>query len=491
MPLIPLTIPPGIFRNGTALQGAGRWRDCNLVRWRDGIMRPVGGWEERVSVATDSVRAAIAWADNDGDQRFAAGTATKLWTVSASNTVTDITPAGITTGLEDATVETGYGYGFYGAGYYGTPRPDTGNYSEADTWSLDTWGEFLVGCLTSDGKIYEWQLNVANDAAVVTNAPTGCLGLVVTDERFLFALGAGGNVRKVQWCDRENNTSWTPSATNEAGDIELQTNGQIMCGLRTRGQTLILTDVDAHVATYQGPPFVYGFQRVGTSCGSISRKAAVNVDQGAFWMGQRGFFVYQGDTVTEIPSEVGDYVFDNINSAQQSKIVALSNAQNGEIWWFYPSEGSTENDAYVAYSYRENHWTIGSLERTGGFDRGVFRTPIWFDSAGMSFNHEVGFNHDGASVYAESAPVQLGNGDQWMVVTDMIPDEATQGDVEATFKTKDYPNGTELTFGPYDMANPTSVRFQGRQIVVRFDQTRNSEWRVGAMRFDARPGSRR
>ena len=62
--------------------------------------------------------------------------------------------------------------------------------------------------------------------------------MVVTEERFIFALGAGGNSRKVQWCDKENNTVWTPSATNEAGDIELATAGQIMQGIRSRGVTL-------------------------------------------------------------------------------------------------------------------------------------------------------------------------------------------------------------------------------------------------------------
>jgi hypothetical protein len=264
-----------------------------------------------------------------------------------------------------------------------------------------------------------------------------------------------------------------------------------MCGLRTRGQTLILTDVDAHAATYQGPPFVYGFQRVGTACGVVSRKAAVNVDQGAFWMGQRGFFVYQGDTVAEIPCEVGDYVFDNINVAQQSKTVAVANSQNGEIWWFYPSEASIENDSYVAYSYRENHWTIGTLNRTAGIDRGVFRNPIWFDEDGQAYNHEVGLNHDGAAVFAESAPVQLGNGDQNMVLTEMIPDEVTQGDVTVTFKTRFYPNAAQTTHGPFSAVNPTGIRVQGRQIVVRFDQAVNSDWRVGSYRFNAVAGGRR
>ena len=54
---------------------------------------------------------------------------------------------------------------------------------------------------------------------------------------------------------------WT-FATNEAGDIILQTSGQIMQGLKTRGQTLIITDTDAHSAKYIGPPYVYGFDRL-------------------------------------------------------------------------------------------------------------------------------------------------------------------------------------------------------------------------------------
>ena len=139
-----------------------------------------------------------------------------------SNITTDISPADLTAGTLDAVANIGYSGGYYGLGFYGTERPDVGNYSEATTWSLDNWGEYLVACSTSDGRLLEWQLNSGADAAALANAPTDNLGLLVTEERFLFALGAGGNPRKVQWCDRENNTLWSPAATNEAGDIELQ-----------------------------------------------------------------------------------------------------------------------------------------------------------------------------------------------------------------------------------------------------------------------------
>ena len=488
MALIPLDIPPGMRRVGTDMQATGRWRDGNLVRWREGSIRPVGGWRIRNENAFSTLpRALHAWEDNSADRRVVAGSYNKLWAISPAGVVSDITPVGLTSGNLSATTNTGYGGGFYGLGYYGTERQDTGSFSEATTWSLDNFGQFLVACSNADGKLYEWQLNAATPAAQISGSPTGNLALVVTEERFIFALGAGGNPRKVQWCDREDNTTWTPAATNEAGDIELQTSGQIMTGVRTKGQTLILTDIDAHAATYQGPPFVYGFERVGTGCGTVSRKAVAAVDDGVFWMGQRNFFHFTGTDVVQLPCEIADYVFTDINRNQISKSWAVANAQHGEIWFFYPSGASNEVDRYAVLDYKEGHWSFGSLARTCGVDRGVFRYPLWVDTDLDVLEHEVGLNYDGATIFAESGPISLGTGDNVYSVNKLYPDELTQGDVTTTFKTRFYPNDTERSYGPYTMTAPTSVRFTGRQVRMRIEGANLSDWRVGIPRVDAHP----
>lgn len=488
MPLLPLDIPPGVLRNGTDLEQSGRWRDANLVRWRDGSLRPIGGWRVRNATAYDNPpRGMLAWQDLSGDRRIAAGTADKLFVTSASGTTTDISPADLVAGDVVATVNTGYGGGFYGSGDYGVSRPDTGQFAEATTWSLDNWGEYLVTCSVADGRLLEWQLDNGVNAAAIANAPTNNLGLAVTAERFLFALGAGGNPRKVQWSDFEDNTLWTPASTNQAGDIVLQTSGQIQCGVQVRGQTLILTDRDAHSATYQGPPFVYSFERVGQTCGVQSRRAVAVVDAGAFWMGQEGFFNYAGGAVSDVQCEVSDYVFGDINRSQISLVHAVANAQHGEVWWFYPSGASNECDRYVVFNYKEGHWTIGQLERTSCAPHGVFQYPLWADASGNLYDQEVGLDYDGGTVFAETAPISLGVGDQVMSVTHLYPDEKTQGDVEVTFKTRFYPNDTERSYGPYAMDAPTSVRFTGRQVRMRVEGARLADWRVGNMRLDVKP----
>ena len=491
MALFKLDLPAGVYSNGTEYESVGRWNSANLVRWQNNSIRPVGGWVTRVAnVVDEAPRAAHAWLDNSHDPHLALGTYNQLYTINYDGTATDITPTGFTAGQDSAAENISYGGKAFGTGSYGVTRPTNGVVLEATTWQLDNWGEYLIGCSVDDGKLYEWDL-VSAQAAQIANSPIGCVGIIATEERFIFALGAGGNPRKIAWCDRENNTDWTPAATNEAGDFELQTDGELMCGARIRGRTLLLTTRDAHIATYAGPPTVYGFERVGSSCGIATRKGLVSVGEGAFWMGRNNFFAFNGSSVAVIKCEVLDYVFNNINYQQISKSFGVHNGRFGEVWWFYPSANSTENDRYVIYDYQENIWSVGELDRTAGVDSGVFTTPVWFDSGGNSYNHETGNSHGGVQPWLESGPINIADGENIMHLTQLIPDELNQGDVTAIIKTRFYPNGQERQYGPYSMSNPTSLRATGRQIRIRFTGDKYSDWRIGKMRLNVEQGGKR
>ena len=525
MAYIPLKLAAGISSDGTDFENSGRWLDANLVRWVSGSLRPIGGWTLRNAEVQASLRqmgsgtyggslyggqtamnepprAMLAWYDNDYDSRIVIGSANILYAVSHDGRQFDISPPTMALARIDAGTNQSYGGWFYGLGYYGVRRPDVGRVLEATTWALDNWGENLVACSSTDGTIYEWALNTAVDPVAVPNAPTNAKSLIVTEERFIFALAADdqsaiGNPRKIMWCDREDNTVWTPLATNEAGDIELQTGGEIMCALRVRGRTLILTDEDAHLATYQGPPYVYGFERAGTSCGVIGRKAATQVKEGAFWMGKGAFFTFDGSSAVKIPCPVTDHVFKGINLNQSSKTYCIHNSTHGEVWWFYPHVDSTENDRYVVYNYVDGYWNVGQMKRTCGIDVGVYDRPIWADFKGNLYTHEQGYFYEDASndysyeMFCESGPISIGNGDQVMKVNQLIPDENNQGEVTMKFLTRFHPNDTERTYGSYSMTNPTSVRFTGRQVRMRVESDSNTDWRVGVMRIDAQGGGKR
>jgi len=489
--LIPLNIQPGVYRNGTDYQSKGRWRDASLVRWYEGTMRPVGGWRKRASSQlTGKCRGLLTWRTNANVRWIALGTHSKLYAMSESGTLTDITPAGFTPGNADAVLNLGYGGGPYGLFSYRTPRPDTGTSTPATTWSLDNWGEYLLACSNADGKIYEWDLNTANDGVALTNAPVSNKAVLVTAERFVFALGAGGNARKVAWSDQEDNTTWTPAITNQAGDIELETAGSIVAGKRLRGVNLIFTDVDVHAAQYQGAPYVYGFERIATGCGLISAQAVAAVESVAYWWSPSGFFTYDG-FVRPLKCDVLDYVVNNLSQAQRSKVYAVANNQFGEVWWFYPSAANTEVDSYVVHNYREGHWMIGSLGRTAGTDRGVFNYPIMVSTDGYVYEHEVGVTYDGATPFAQTGPIEFGQGDRIMVARQLIADEKTQGSVGVQFLTSFAPNGSQSTRTYTIDSIYTPVRFTGRQVEMKITGDSLTDWRVGVMRLDAVAGGER
>ena len=142
----------------------------------------------------------------------------------------------------------------------------------------------------------------------------------------------------------------------------------------------------------------------------------------------------------------------------------------------------------------EKHWLVGELSRTAGVPRGVFQYPLMCKvdtSHSDLMDHEVGNAYDNSTVFAETGPISIGVGDQIAKVNNVIPDEVTQGDVDLRFKTRFHPNDTERSYGPYNPANPTSVRFSGRQVRMRVDQDQAVDWRVGIMRLETSAGGRR
>ena len=93
MPLVPLDLPAGFYRNGTDYEGSNRWREGSLVRWLDGSMRPVGGWEARKNGFTKNpVRGMHAWQDNGGTAWLAGGSFDELVVMTGAGIAYDITP---------------------------------------------------------------------------------------------------------------------------------------------------------------------------------------------------------------------------------------------------------------------------------------------------------------------------------------------------------------------------------------------------------------
>ena len=445
------------------------------------------------------IRGMHSWRTNAQGPRLALGTPTRLFIVG-QGTLDDVSPADLDAGAADAVqVSAAYNNGAYGVGAYGVGDDAQDTLTAATTWQLDNYGEDLLAVSTTDERILQWDASAEGLAAVFVNAPAA-RAVMVTPEPFVVALacepiGGEGAIdpRLVRWADQDVITNWTPAGDNSSGDQRLATDGEILAGRRSRGESLIWTTTSLHSMQYVGGLAIYAFRELGSNCGAASRNSMAVFDGRAVWMGTRNFWLYDG-FVQPIKSEVGEFVFSSLNLTHISKVHAEVRSAFGEVWFFYPSGSSTECDKYVVYNYRDGYMYIGDLARTAGVDQGVFPTPLSASPEGIVYQHEAGTSYPtptGALVpFAESGPMDLLEGDVVTDITGVITDENTLGGVEISVLTAFSPTGEETTHGPFTPGNITDFRAAGRQIRFRLDQAEPG-WRFGVLRAEAQPAGRR
>ena len=505
MPLIPISLKPGVYKNGTPYSGKMRWADSNLVRWKDGAIRVVGGWERRVDslgvpigalfadATAEAPRNIIAWTDNAGTRHIVVGTNLGLYHIDTSGNIDDITPAGFAGGAKNSGLDIGYGAFSYGAGTYGTPRTFSGaTPTPVASWAFALWGENLLAQFRGDGPLYEWVIGGVAAVAIAT-APEDMRDIIVTDERIVLGVGSATDPRVVKWSASEDNTDWTPSATDQAGFITLSGTGPLLAVTQIMNEILIVGQNEVHVGRYLGPPYVYGFDRVGDNNGLLSPNCVVTTARFAMWAAERNFWIYDG-SLNKLESDITDFFYDDLSDTEYSKTYGFTIRNFNEVWWLYQSKDSAtgEPDSYVCYDYALNHWTKGKLDRTVGVDNAAVFSPLMVTPDGLIYNHELSGTAitDGVAPYCETGPIELGQGDQQAYIDYLYPDELVAGDVTLTITTQDMPNLAASTFGPYTLSSPTPVRARGRQFALRFEG-RAAGWRIGLMRANVKSGGLR
>lgn len=443
-------------------------------------------------------RAAYGWRDSGGVSHMGVGTHGKLYVYTDGELFNATPTSGFPTVSDlDAHVDGlfvggNYGSGAFGSGYYGTGSGAL-TLVAPSTWTLDNFGEILVACHTLDGRLLKYDPTVGTAAVVVdATAPTNNTGVVVTPEHFIVALGADNDARLVKWPDQQSLTDWAITDVNQANEFPLPTKGRLVAGRRTRRQTMLWTDVDMYAMTFVGGADIYAFEQLGDNCGLVGPQACVVLGDRSFWMSYGKFFEYDG-AMKPIECDVLNEVFDNLDQSQRAKVQAIPMTLFNEVWWTYPSKGRAtyENDKYVGYNYIEGHWIIGDVPRAAGIDRGVYEYPILLDPDGYLYEHEFGALRTGATVFAETGPIEIGEGDNAMRVQHVVPDEKTLGDVSMTLFGSFDPTSVEKIIGPFTASQPTPVRLTAKQVRLRVDEVTATDWRVGVPKLGVIPAGTR
>lgn len=386
------------------------------------------------------------------------------------------------------------------------PRGGVGASVAMRQWSTDNWGEDYIAN-PRGGKIYFWEASVGPEtrAGLISSAAPSVVNITVVAQNGRHVIAAGTHdvsgdfdPMLIRWSDSEDFTTWIAGATNEAGEFRLE-NGSFIIGLQeTRGQVLIFTDESLYEMNRVGGNSVFSFRDLGRHNGLMGQNASVDVNGVVYWMAYNSFQYWDGNLHT-LPCTVQEFIFDpnsegSINTDQKEKVYCETNREFNEVWWFYPSKGSTENDRYVVFNYLEQTWYIGKLERTAFHDVDIFSRPFATDSSGNLFIHEQGSDDDTAAMnwILKSSFFDIQDGDELMFVDRYVPDNSFNKEYNIEFSYKKYPQDSEsFSKGPFKIFPTTRKihpRIRGRQMQICYTGgVQGGVWRGGSDRLAVKP----
>ena len=423
------------------------------------------------------------------------------------------------------------------------------NGTQLRLWSQANFGEYLI-INPRNGPLYLWipsytgagvlQFNnqavllaPSSPAPYTTDAdyPVLASQVMVSDaSRFVIAFGCNDynsqiqNQMLIRWSDQESYSTWSPSATNQAGSYQLSSGSSIVSAIQTRQEIVVLTDSAVYSMQYLGPPYVWGFNILSNNISIIGPNAVASANNIVYWMGTDKFYVYTGRVET-LPCSLRQYVYGDINLTQNYQVFSGTNEGYSEVWWYYCSANSTTVDRYVIYNYLDKVWYYGNLNRSAWLDSPLRDYPM-----AATYQHTIVYHENGnddvevngtslpINSYIQSSDFDIGDGHNfgfvWRIIPDLtfdgssnpVPEKPSAvftvrprqapgapygvGDAPTVTSTQSY--AAQRNYTVQEFTQIVYTRIRGRQMAFKISSdTLGTQWQLGLPRIDIRPDGRR
>jgi len=488
---------------------------------------------------TFSNATAVGGVTVNGEYQLTTTTTANQYTIDVGTAATSAATGGgtvtavyqINTDVPFSVPITGWGASGWGDGPWGEGTPSA---ARIRLWSQSNFGEDLIFG-PRGGGIYYWDAGSGLTSRGVelstlsgaSNVPISQRVIEVSDvNRFVFALGANDfgttvvNPMLVRWSDQGSAIDWTPSVTSQAGFLTLSRGSEIIAARQSRQEVLVWTDAALYALQYVGAPVVWSAQLVGENTSIASQNAVGYANGVSYWMGRDKFYRYDG-SVQPLRCDLRKFIFGDFNTQQYDQVTAGTNEAFNEVWWFYCSTESVQNNRYVIYNYLEDVWYYGNLGRTAWLDSGLRDFPLAATYSNNLVNHEQGVDDAETDVttaipaFVTSAEFDIEDGHQFSFVSRVLPDIRFDGSTAssplATLTLLPLANSgsgynTPLSAGGNsggqiirsavlpieEFTGQLDTRIRGRQMSIKLESNAvGVTWQLGSPRIDLRPDGRR
>jgi hypothetical protein len=279
------------------------------------------------AAAAENLTSLFAGKQPDGVTKLFAAGRTKIFTVSGVGAVTQVN-TGYTTSANERFRFT----------QFGDVVIATDNSSKLQAWTLGTSTTFA---------------DLAA-AAPVAKYVTVVRDFVVTANTFE---SAKQEQYRVRWSGINDETTWTPSATNQADFQDLADGGQIM-GIRGGEFGLVLLERGIHRMSYIGSPLIFQFDNISRNKGCMVSGSVAQYQGLTFFLSDDGFYACDGQQLIPIGSEKVDRWFlDDVSENDYPSMSAAVDPVRKLILWNYKSKDGSRK--LIMYNFNTKKWTYG------------------------------------------------------------------------------------------------------------------------------------
>lgn len=254
----------------------------------------------------------------------------------------------------------------------------TGAYTTAsdDAWKFIQYGERVIGVNGHQDQPQDYVMGTdtvfgdlsaaaprARHIAVINN-------FVMMGNTYDSTDGSVGN--RVWWSAIDNPTDWpvigsSDAAVKQSDRQDLPTGGwvQSITGAVGGADGAVFCEKSIYRVTYVGAPLVFEFNEVERDRGTPASNSVVNVGPFAFYLGEDGFYSFNGSQSTPIGNQqVDKHFFADLDQNYFHRIYAAADPINKIVFWSYPGAGNTNGrpNKLIMYNWEVGRWSYGEVE---------------------------------------------------------------------------------------------------------------------------------
>ncbi len=307
--------------------------------------RPIKGLSVYSNALDENMQGAIGVTKRSGEVYVFAGDASKLYRINRSSAPN----------FEDVSQ----------AGTYNTP--------DDRRWQFTQFGDKILATNFED-PIQSFDLESSSTFTDLGGTPPKAHHLAVINNFVVVGntwdSTDGHRPNRVRWSAIDNAENWTVSASTQADFQDLQGEGGRIQAVIGGDYGVIIQERSIWRMTYVGSPLVFQFEEVEKNRGTFSPNSVVHVGGRVFYLGESGFYMFNGQESIPIgANKVDEYFLDDLERTFLPNITAAADPINKLVYWSYTGAGHTGGrpNKILVYNWELGIWASGELETEGLF----------------------------------------------------------------------------------------------------------------------------